>query len=100
VPVGAELLLSYADVLTMIDVACAAGIAVLGVEAFQVDPSGVRPLEYSSYEVHSTADWTDFVCQNAEYARGFVKAHALGEEHGYLLTATSEDEFRETRIKA
>ena len=81
----------------MIEAASADGIAVLGVETFEVRPSGVKPLDYSSYEIPFSGDWTSFVQMNRAEARSFVRSHPLGEEHGYLLTCASNTEFRDAQ---
>lgn len=95
--VGSELLFSYSDALTMVDAACATCIAILGIEAFEVHPNGVKPLKFSSYDVPFSDDWMRFVLLNGEQARNFIRSYPLGEDHGYLLTAASNFEYEDAR---
>lgn len=92
-PDGDELLLPYPDVLEAIDLATNHGIAVLGVEVFQLQPDALVVQRISDYEVLFSGDWAAFVRNNNAHAKEFVQQETRGEEHGYTLTSASKQEF-------
>ena len=97
IPHGTEFFIPYPEVLEAIDIATKNSIAVLGVEVFQVESDGFRVQEYSHYEIPYGDDWASFVSMNNELARAFVEEHRRGEEHAYILTSTSKQEFEHLR---
>jgi hypothetical protein len=92
-----EMVIPYPEVLEGIRAASRNAIAVLGVELFQIVGKELLVLEYSRYEFKFQGDWESFVRTNNQDATKFVEEHVRGEEHGYILTATSKREFDELR---
>lgn len=74
------------------------GVAILGVEMFEAR-RGLRVEDYSGYEFACGGDWQEFVRANSSAALDFIRSHPAGEEHGYILTAASEREFRQLRYR-
>ena len=103
VAVGNELILPYEDSLAAIGTATQHLIAVLGFEAGEIQEDGFQVLDYSGYDndVPFTGDWNAYVTETNVHAERWIKAHYFGRNHGYVLTSTSEREFRELgdRIK-
>jgi|SRR5208337_3370267 len=92
---GDELVLPYAEALAAIGFATEHRIAVLGLESFEVRKDGFQPVDYTGYDryIPFAGDWEAYVgSMNAE-AEGWIKEHRLGENHGYILSSTSETEF-------
>ena len=83
----------YPDVLDVIDLATNHSLAVLGVEVFQLEPHGLFVQKISDYEVGFSGDWEAFVRNNNAHAKEFVQQEIRGEEHGYILTSASKQEF-------
>jgi hypothetical protein len=98
---GNELLLPYDEALIAIRIANEHEIAVLGLEAFEVQKEGLLTIDMvdpSNY-VPFTGNWRQYVDTiNAESVR-WLREHQLGEDHGYILTSTSFDEFSKLRAK-
>ena len=90
-----ELLFPFPDIVEVIDFATHHGIAVLGLEVFQVEADSLRVLGFSRYEVPYPGDWNEFVESNNAQALQLVQAFPRGEEHGYILSSASEREFRD-----
>ena len=70
-------------------------IAILGLEAFEVQKDGLLTVDLAdaSRYVSFTGDWNAYVvAMNAEAAR-WIEEHRLGEKHGYILSSASENEF-------
>ncbi|MCC6487559.1 MAG: hypothetical protein IT364_08655 [Candidatus Hydrogenedentes bacterium] len=88
-----EFVFPYPDVLEVIRLATAHSVAILGVEMFEVSDC-LQVQDYSGYEFASGSDWQEFVRANNDAALEFVHSHPGGEEHGYIVTAASEREFR------
>jgi hypothetical protein len=88
-----ELVFPYPEVMQAIAAATEKDVAILGVEVFEID-DGLRVQDYSGYEFNEDADWRKFVQANNAAALEFVHNYSKGEGHGYILTATSEREFR------
>jgi len=92
---GEELVLPYAEALSAIRIATEHQIAVLGLEAFEVKKEGLLTVSLADASSYTpfTGDWTAYVAiMNAEAER-WISEHRLGENHGYILTSTSEKEF-------
>jgi hypothetical protein len=99
--VGEELAFAYPDVLEVISLCTANGIAVLGVEIIVVRPEGFQTEHLSIYDQHmrqgSGVDqgvWSDYVAENNRHADEFVRLHPSGDDHVYVLTTASWAEFR------
>ncbi len=69
-------------------------IAVLAVEAFRILDTGWGVETYSGYEFRFDADCPHFIRVNNESSFRFVNGNKLGDGYGYILTATSEAEFK------
>jgi hypothetical protein len=102
--VGEELAFTYPDVLEVISLCTANGMAVLGVEIFVVRPEGFQTEHLSIYDQHmrqgSEVDkdgWSDYVAENNRHADEFVRLHPSGDDHVYVLTTASWAEFRAAR---
>jgi hypothetical protein len=96
---GRELVLPYAEALSAIRIATGHQIAILGLEAFEVQKEGLLPVDLAdaSGYVHFTGDWGAYVgTMNAEAER-WIRQHRLGENHGYILSSASEKEFASFR---
>jgi hypothetical protein len=90
---GDEFVFPYPEVIKVIEIACKHEIAVLGVEALEIRPDGLKVIDYSGYEFQFTGDWLAFVRVNNTEAVRFVESHRLDEGHGYILTSASKQEF-------
>ena len=93
--VDEELVFPFPQVLEIIRFATSKGIAVLGVEAVEVRG---RELRFEGWSVYDSStrfegDWQQYVRSNNASAREVVERNPCGEDHGYLLTAVSKDEF-------
>lgn len=91
-----EFVFPYPEVIDAIRAASENDVATLGVEVFEIDDS-LRAQDYSGYEFNDCDDWRAFVRANNAAALEFVQSHRKGEDHGYILTATSEREFRQLK---
>ena len=95
-----ERILPYAETLEAIDAATKHGIAVLGVESFEIRGDGaLLALGFSVYEFLPEPDWGTFVGQNNHTAERWIKDHRLGENHGYILTSASQKEFSSLKAR-
>jgi hypothetical protein len=92
---SSELVLPYAEALAAIVVATNHQIAVLGVDAYEVQRDGLQTVYLAdpSAHLHFTGDWRAYVAGINFEAERWLKGHRLGENHGYSLTSTSESEF-------
>jgi hypothetical protein len=92
---GRELVLPYAEALNAIRIATEHQIAILGLEAFEVQKEGLLTVDLAdaSGYIPFKGDWKAYVgTMNAEAER-WISEHRLGENHGYILSSTSEKEF-------
>ena len=94
---GDELFLPLADAREAVGIAGQYLVAVLGVEAFRVLDVGLATETYSGYDFKHDGTWQRFVDINNEAALRFLDANSFGRGYGYILTATSEGEFRQLR---
>jgi len=90
-----ELVLPFAEALRAIEIASEHQIAVLGLDAFEVRKDGLLTvgLADASAYIRFTGDWTAYVAKMNAEAERWIKKHCLGENHGYILTSASRDEF-------
>ncbi len=98
--VGDELAFTYPEVLEVIRLCTASGIAVLGVEVFVVRPEGFQTEHLSIYDQHmkqgaevQKSEWINYVAENNRDADEFVRLHPSGDDHVYVLTTASWAEF-------
>ena len=92
---GSELVLSFAGATAAILIATDHQVAILGVDAFEIQPDGLGTVALfdASRNNAFTGDWKAYVALlNAECSR-WLNEHRLGENHGYILTSASESEF-------
>jgi hypothetical protein len=94
---GNEFLYPYPVVLEVVRIATEKNISILGVEIFHALSNGLLTEAMTSYEVPFNGDWDDFVRKNNALAADFIDQHRRGEEHGYILSATSQEEFRKLK---
>lgn len=69
-------------------------IAVLGVEVFHIEENGLRVENYTGYAFDFLGDWPAYVQQNNHAAFRFIEKNELGNGYGYILTTSSEEEFK------
>jgi hypothetical protein len=55
---------------------------------------GIGLVAQSAYEYELTGSWPEYVDQNNHAALDFARLNPLGAGYGYILTSTSEDEYR------
>ena len=97
---GEELVLPFAEASAAILIATEHRVAVLGVDAFEVQSDGLATVALfdASRYIAFTGDWKAYVAgMNAECSL-WLKEHRLGENHGYILTSASENEFADTKV--
>jgi len=98
--IGNELILSYDDALAAIRLATQHQVAVLGFDAGEVVADGFRIADYSAYkEVPFTGDWKAYAAAMNAIAEQWIKEHPLGENYGYILTSTSQEEFAKPDVR-
>lgn len=92
---GSELVLPYTDALYAIKMATERQIAILGLEAFEVQKEGFLTVDYTGYSrwLAPKEAWTAYVTAMNTEAERWIKEHRFGENHGYILTSASEEEF-------
>jgi hypothetical protein len=91
---GNELLLPLDEATSAVRIAFRNLIAVLGVEIFHILDSGLGTETYSAYEFKFDDNWHNYVGLNNDAALRFLDENSYGEGFGYILTSTSENEFR------
>lgn len=69
-------------------------IAVLGVESFRILANGLGVVGYTGYEFEFIGNWPGYVRQNNGAALRYIEENQLGQGYGYILTVSSENEFR------
>jgi hypothetical protein len=103
---GGELSFTFPEVLRVIEICTSSGIAVLGVDLFEIRADGYSTEALSSYsydreiqqQLHDTLQrhgWPKYVGLANELATGFIHEHPAGDDHVYLLTTSSWREFGE-----
>jgi hypothetical protein len=91
---GTEFVYPYQDALDVVQIATQNRISILGVEVFHVLSSGLLTRRISAYLIPFGGTWLEFVRANNLRAVEFIQENRKGEEHGYILSSTSEEEFR------
>ena len=96
---GNELVLPHAEALAAIVIATNHQIAVLGLDAFEVQKEGLRTIYLGdgSRYIPFTDNWRAYVAHLNGEAERWLKEHRLGENHGYILTSASEREFADLK---
>lgn len=93
--VGNELAFTFPEITEVITLCTKNQIAVLGVEVFEVRPTGYLTKYLSDYDQRmgsgpiQQAGWGDYVSANNLHAEEFVKLHPAGDDHVYVLTTAS-----------
>lgn len=92
---GEELVLPYAEALAAVGFANEHGIAVLGLEAFEVQKDGLLTVAIADASAHTPfkGEWQAYVAALNRQAVRWLEDHRFGENHGYILTSASESEF-------
>ena len=95
---GNELVFPFNEAKEAVHIASQNSIAILGVEACRILRDGLDVETYSGYEFESHQDsWAQFVRFNNDAALRFIVERALGHGYGYILTSTSQAEFKGLR---
>jgi hypothetical protein len=98
---GDELTFSCPEVLQAITLCTKHGIAVLGLELFQVLPRGYATQKLSAYDQQmdkgpqNVEGWPEYVNRSNALAEEFVRLNPGGDDHVYILTTSSWREFCE-----
>ncbi len=99
--IGDELTFGYPEILQAITLCTKHGIAVLGLELFQVLPKGYATKKLSGYdqqmgkEPENVEGWPEYVDRSNALAEEFVRLNPSGDDHVYILTTSSWREFCE-----
>ena len=97
--VGEELAFTFPEVSKVIRMCTMNEIAVLGVEIFEVRAGGYFTKNLSVYDQHMKSNleekhqWTGYVGENNALAEEFIRLNPKGDDHIYVLTASSWREF-------
>jgi hypothetical protein len=91
---GNEWVIPFPEVVEAITLAGQHRIAVLGVESFRILETALGCVGYSGYTFEPQGDWAQFVRLNNGEALRFVEDNPRREDFGYVLTTSSEDEFK------
>jgi hypothetical protein len=97
---GNELVFPFAEATEAILIATDHQIAVLGLEAFEIQTDGLVTVALCDPSRNNpfSGDWKAYVAiMNDECSRWLVE-HRLGENHGYILTSASESEFADLKV--
>jgi hypothetical protein len=90
--IGGELGFTFPGALEAVRLCTENGIAVLGVEIFQVCGEAYETIVMSSYELPNL-EWNGYVAENNALAEKFIRSNPTGDEHIYVLTTSSWREF-------
>jgi hypothetical protein len=97
--VGGELAFTFPAVSEVIRLCTGNEIAVLGVEILEVRDDGYYTKHLSIYDQELTdcprqrQEWGHYVAQNNALAEEFVGRNPTGDDHIYVLTTSSWEEF-------
>ena len=94
---GQEWVIPFHEVKQAIELAGERLIAVLGVELLRILENGLGVEGYTVYALDFQGDWPTFVAENNAVALRFIEDNPRGQGYGYILTTTSETEFRHLR---
>ena len=96
---------AFPEVLKVIELCSINEIAVLGIEIFLVKNDGYHASGCSDYDgaimyrwrdVRAN-DWHEYVKENNKLAEECIRRNAAGDEHVYILTTASWNEFAKLR---
>jgi hypothetical protein len=98
---------AFPEVLNVITLCTSNAIAVLGIEMFVVKSDGFYALGYSDYDLHidkdwnkrALSEWSAYVAMNNALAEQSVAKHPRGDDHVYMLTTASLEEYRNLNRK-
>lgn len=91
---GNEWVLPLPQAKEAIDLATKHLISILGVELLRIEHNGFLLLDYTGYIHEFRGDWPSYVQHNNQAALSFIEENPLGDGYGYILTASSELEFK------
>jgi len=89
---GREFAFTIPQVFQAIKLCTTNGIAVLGVETFEIKCGEYHTKALSSYELQ-LHNWDQFVKKNNALAEAFIDQNPAGDGHVYVLTTSSRGEF-------
>jgi hypothetical protein len=94
---GSELAYPYPNVLKVIDIANKNAIAILGFEFFHILPHHPRfaTEALTGYELRFNGHWPSFVQDNNLLAAFYIEQNRREGDYGFILTSTSESEFKQ-----
>src|SRR4029453_15444754 len=92
---GDELVMPLEEAKRAIRIASHKGIAILGVEVIRILDKDFCVETYKGYEFKFDGNWQAHVQSNNDAALRFIDENTFGEGYGYILTSTSEREFKE-----
>jgi hypothetical protein len=94
-----DFVLPYFDALAAIEIANEHKIAILGVDAHEIRDGSVFTVDMAdaSAEIEFTGDWHAYVQQLNDAARSWLTENRLSDNHGYILTSTSKEEFEKLK---
>ncbi|MBV9887233.1 MAG: hypothetical protein JO119_11855 [Acidobacteria bacterium] len=94
-----ELVVPYLEALEAIRIATENEIAVLSVDSHEMRDGSILTIDLydGSTMIKYAGDWRAFVQQLNDAAEDWITGPRLGQNHGYILTSASRDEF--SRLK-
>jgi|ERR1700683_999220 hypothetical protein len=96
---GNELILSHEDGLTAIAIATEHNIAVLGFELGEVLDNGFQVLDYSGTNSSFFRIGMPSLARTIVRRNAGIKEHRLSNNHGCIITSTSEREFAKLQLR-
>jgi hypothetical protein len=99
-PDSREFVLPYFHALAAITIATNHDIAILGVDSHGIRRDGLATLGLSdaSSAIKFDGDWRTYVLRLNAEATKWVTEHRLLENHGYILTSASKEEFKQLNL--
>ena len=99
---GDEFAYPYPDVLRVVDIANKNAIAILGFEFFHILPQHPRfaTEALTGYELRFNGYWPGFVQDNNLLAAYYIEKNRRDGDYGFILTSTSEGEFRRLAVRS
>jgi hypothetical protein len=99
-PSGNEFVIPYRHALTAIKIASEHEIAILGVDSHEIRQGSILTigLQDGSDTIKYAGDWRRYVQQLNDAARTWLTENQLGENHGYILTSASNEEYKRLKL--
>jgi hypothetical protein len=99
---GNEFAYPYPAVLRVVDIATKNAIAILGFEFFHILPHDPRfaTEALTGYELRFSGYWPAFVQDNNLLAAYYIEKNKREGDYGFILTSTSEREFRRLQVRS